>query len=85
MGLVHCKTLALRLDPFWMLVYSGDTTSIAMAIILNYLDESLTYEGSLVTSGPSMKLERFSVTELTLDTIGLMPIGDLCIFRNGMF
>ena len=42
--------------------------------------ESLRKDGSLWTSGcshASTKLEIFSVTLLTLDTMGLMPIGFL--------
>lgn len=45
--------------------------------------ESLMYDGSFWTRGlsqASTELEMFSVTELTLDTIALIPIGFLWIF-----
>ena len=75
-----------------MFVYRDDTsmlTKIAssgtLRVVISSINslESLMYEGSLVTRGfnhPSKKFDIFSVTAFTLDTIGLIPIGFLCIF-----
>ena len=75
-----------------MLVYRDETSMLTRmlsfgtcVVVINLINsiESFMYDGSFCTSGfshPSTKLEIFSVTEFTLDTIGLIPIGFLWIF-----
>ena len=82
---IHASILSLC----GMFVYNEETSMLTRMLLFGIVVvvtslmksvESFIKDGSLCTRGlsqPSTKLEMFSVTEFTLETIGLMPIGFL--------